>query len=135
MNPAMSATIVSGLLFLGMLLFIDLGYRIGRRRKRSTPDTTDEGSGTVDAAVFGLLGLILAFTFSGASNRLDVRRAQIVQESNAIGRAYLRVHLLPSTEQPAIRDLFRKYLDSRISAYNNIANRSAAIAELNRGTQ
>src|SRR3954451_13621787 len=127
----MTEALVALLLFFAMLLSIETGARIGRRRKSSDSRTSVDGLGTIDAAVFGLLGLILAFTFSGASERLVVRRAQIVQEANAIGTAYLRLDLLPSTEQPAIRDLFRKYLDSRISAYNNIANRSAAIAELN----
>ena len=107
MDPTMIAIAVSGLLFLAMLLFIDIGYRIGRQRKRGSPETSDEGSGTVDAAVFGLLGLILAFTFSGASNRLDVRRAQIVQESNAIGTAYLRLDLLPAADQPALRKQYK----------------------------
>jgi hypothetical protein len=86
MNPAMTAIVLSGLLFIGMLLFIDLGHRIARRRKKN-PEGSDAGSGIVDAAVFGPLGLIPAFTFNGAASRLDTRRAQIVQETNAIGTA------------------------------------------------
>ena len=41
----------------------------------------------------------------------------IVQETNDIGTAYLRVSLLPDSAQPAMRDLFRRYVDSRIEAY------------------
>src|SRR5512141_2270818 len=100
MNPALMAVTVSGILFVAMVLFIDFGYRAGRRRRALNPETADAGSGAVDAAVFGLLGLILAFTYSGASTRLDTRRAQIVQEANAIGTAYLRLDLLTTADQP-----------------------------------
>jgi len=47
---------------------IELGYRIGCKTSGS-PHTWSEGVGTIDAAVFGLLGLALAFTYSGASAR------------------------------------------------------------------
>ena len=132
-NPTMIAATVSGLLFIAMLVFIDIGFRIGKSRKKKTPETGDEGAGTVDAAVFGLLGLILAFTFSGASGRLDMRRAQIVQEANAIGTAYLRIDLLPPAEQPAIRKLFKDYLESRIEVYEKMPDAVAARAALAKG--
>ena len=133
MNPAILAIAVSGFLFVAMLVLIDVGFRIGRKRKKSTPETSDEGVGTVDAAVFGLLGLILAFTFSGASNRLDIRRAQIVQEANAIGTAYLRVDLLPASEQPAVRKLYKDYLESRIEVYEKMPDVAAAKVALAKG--
>jgi hypothetical protein len=133
MNPAMIAVVAAGILFVAMLVFIDIGFRIGKRRKKNTPETNDEGAGTVDAAVFGLLGLILAFTFSGASNRLDLRRGQIVAEANAIGTAYLRVDLLPSAEQPALRKLFKDYLESRIEVYEKLPDVTAARAALAKG--
>ncbi len=133
LNPTMIAAVVSSLLFLAMLVFVDIGFRIGKKRKKNTPETSDEGSGTVDAAVFGLLGLILAFTFSGASTRLDTRRAQIVQEANAIGTAYLRVDLLPSSEHPSIRKLFKDYLESRIEVYEKMPDVAGAKAALAKG--
>jgi hypothetical protein len=125
----------SVLLILGMLVFIDVGYRIGRRRKASISVTLNEGMGTVDAAVFGVLGLTLAFTFGGASDRLAVRRAQIVQEANAIGTAYLRVDLLPASEQPALRALYREYLESRIEVFDKFRDRAASNAALDKGSR
>ncbi len=133
MDPTMVAIVVAGLLFVAMLVCIDIGFRIGKKRKKNAPDTSDEGAGTVDAAVFGLLGLILAFTFSGASNRLDMRRAQIVQEANAIGTAYLRIDLLPASDQPPIRKLYKDYLESRIEVYDKMPDVSAAKAALAKG--
>jgi len=51
-----------------------------------------------------LLGLLLAFTFSGASSRFDARRHLIIEETNAIGTAYLRLGMLPAAAQPALRE-------------------------------
>ena len=135
MNSAFIIIGLSGLLLIGMLVFIDLGYRIGRSRRVRNPDSSTEGAGAVDAAVFGLLGLTLAFTFSGASERLAVRRAQIVQEANAIGTAYLRVDMLPSAEQPPIRALFRQYLQSRVEVFDKLPDRTASNAALNKSNQ
>ena len=118
------------LLFFGVLLFIDIGYRIGRGQRARGDPAPQEDIGPVDAAVFGLLGLTLAFTFSGASDRLTIRRAQIVQEANAIGTAYLRVDLLDAADQPPIRALFREYLDARIEVYDKFLDRTASNAAL-----
>ena len=131
----MIETIVAGCLFVMMLVSVDIGYRIGHRRKSSDPQTSIEVIGTVDAAVFGLLGLILAFTFSGASDRLVLRRAQIVQEANAIGTAYLRIDMLAQSDQPGIRELFRSYLEKRIEVFDKFRDRAASKAALEQAEQ
>ena len=56
----------------------------------------------------------------------------IAQEANDIGTAYLRVDLLPDSTQPALRILFRSYLDARIGAYNKLPDIGAALAEVKR---
>ena len=100
-----------------MLLFV--GRSIGRRRAAADPDGSHEGLGAVDGAVFGMLGLLIAFTFSGAASRFDARRALIVTEVNDIGTAWLRVDLLASDDQHTMRTLFRNYLDARLATYAN----------------
>ncbi len=122
--------VAAGCLFLAMLVSMEIGYRIGRRGRFSHTETSIEVIGTVDAAVFGLLGLILAFTFSGASDRLVVRRAQIVQEANAIGTAYLRIDVLNPSAQSPIRQLFRDYLELRIQVFDKFLDRAASAAAL-----
>jgi hypothetical protein len=117
-------------LFLGMLFFLEIGRRIGVRRRKEDAGTGGEGVGAVDGAVFALLGLLIAFTFSGASSRFDTRRQLIVEETNAIGTAYLRVDLLPAALQPALRDGFRRYLDSRLAIYRKLPDVAAAKEEL-----
>lgn len=130
MSPAILEMSVSACLLAGMLAFIEVGFRVGRRGSPRRPSGSGEGIGTVDAAVFGLLGLALAFTYSGAATRLDTRRAQIVQEANAIGTAYLRIDLLPQASQAEIRDLFRRYLDQRIEVFDKFLDREASTRAL-----
>lgn len=117
----MTLTFVASLsataLFLGMLTFFEAGRYVGKVRLKRDPDGAATGAGPAEAAVFGLLGLLLAFTFSGAASRFEVRRHLITEEANAIGTAYLRVGLLPSDAQPEMWQLFRRYLDDRVASY------------------
>jgi hypothetical protein len=107
MDLASLAALIAIALFLGILLLLDIGRRIGVRRLTDGPEGARVGTGTIEGAVFALLGLLIAFTFSGAGSRFDDRRALIVEETNYIGTAYLRLDLLPASAQPALRDLFR----------------------------
>lgn len=113
------ALVACAVLFAAIIGFIELGYRTGRRSRARNPDPSTSAVGAVEAVVFGLLGLMLAFTFAGASDRLAQRRAQIVQEANAIDTAYLRIDLLSASEQPRLRDLLRRYLERRIAVFAN----------------
>ena len=120
-------------LFAAMMVCLELGRRI--EAKRIADGRSDEGTGAVEAAMFGLLGLLLAFTFSGAASRFDARRNIVVEEANDIGTAYLRVDLLPSESQPVIREKFKQYVDSRIETYRKIPDMEAVNAELLRSQQ
>lgn len=120
-------------LFLGMLLFLEIGRRIGAGRLASDPEGLPKGVSAAEAAVFGLLGLIVAFSFSGAASRFEDRRHLITQEANAIGTAYLRIALLPTDAQPAIRALFRRYADLRAVTYAKATDVELTTARLNEG--
>ena len=80
------------------------------------------------------MGLLLAFTFSGAASRFEVRRQLIVQETNAIGTAYLRLDLLPPGDQPKLREYFRTYVDARLSVYRKLPDMEASKAEISKAT-
>jgi hypothetical protein len=119
-------------LFVGMLLFLQIGRRLGERSLALDPGEARTGLGGVEGAVFALLGLLIAFTFSGAASRFDQRRHLVTEEANAIGTAWLRIDLLPAEAQPALRDLFRSYLDSRLETYRKLPDVDAAMAEFRR---
>jgi hypothetical protein len=117
-------------LFVAMLVFLEIGHRLGRRRLERDPEAARAGVASVEGAVFALLGLLIAFTFSGAASRFDTRRHLIVDETTATSTAWSRVDLLPDEAQPAIRDSFRRYLDARLAAYRKLPDVDAAFREL-----
>jgi hypothetical protein len=100
-----------------LLACIETGRRIRLRHK---DEEASGGLSVIDGAVFGLLGLLLAFAFSGADARFEARRQLIVQETNDIGTAWLRVNLLPASAQPQLRADYRQYVDDRIAFYRDL---------------
>ena len=136
MNPygLASLALLFGL-FAGLLAFLDLGYRIGRNNFRKNHALAYEGTGTLEGALFALLGLLLGFSFAGATSRLDARHQLIIHEANAIETAYSRLDLLPATDQPPMRHLFRDYLDARVQAYEKFAHREASAQEFARASE
>jgi hypothetical protein len=119
-------------ILVGMMGTLEVGRRIGMCRMARDPEGAQAGSGVIDGAVFGLLALLIAFTFSGAAARFDARRTMIVEEANSIGTAWLRLDLLPASAQPALREKFRQYLDARLSAFRKIPDLAAAKTDLAR---
>jgi len=117
-------------LFVAMIAMQELGHRLGDRVERLDPEGAHAGTGPVEGAVFALLGLLVAFSFSGAASRFDARRQLIVQEANDVGTAYLRLDFAPPAAQPELRDLFRRYLDTRLAVYRHLPDLAAARAEL-----
>jgi hypothetical protein len=69
--------------FPGMLVLLEVGRRIGVHRLEQDPEGARAGVGTVEGAVFALLGLLIAFTFSGAASRFDARRQLIISVTAA----------------------------------------------------
>jgi hypothetical protein len=124
-------TFLFGLVFVvalsaSILVVLEAGRRIGARRLAAEGEVAAKGLGALEGAVFALLGLMIAFCFSGA------RRHLVVQEANAIGTAWLRSALLPPEAQPKARELFRRYLDSRIETYRKVPDMAAVRQELAR---
>lgn len=134
----MRQTLVASLATLGllvaMLLFLEGGRKLGARRLAKHPDGAPAGFGALEGAIFGLMGLVVAFTFSGAASRFDTRRHLIVQEANAIDTAWRRLDMLPAGAQPALRESFRRYVDARLAVYRKLPDIQAAMKELSRAT-
>ena len=131
-DPEQLGVLFAATLFLGMIVLLEVGRRAGASRLAKDPAGARTGISAVEGSLFGLLGLLIAFTFSGAASRFDARRQLITQEANNIGTAWLRLDLLPAEAQPELRDLFRRYLDSRLLTYKKLPDIEAAEAELRR---
>jgi hypothetical protein len=63
--------LLAGFIFLGILRCLEVGRRVGVRRKLRDSEDAGPGAGALEAAVYGLLALLIAFTFSGAASRFD----------------------------------------------------------------
>lgn len=114
--------------FFGILLFIEIGHRLGTRYAREQSAPALAVLSTVDTAIYALLGLMVAFTFSGAASRFETRRTLTVDEANAIGTAYLRLDVLPAASQPPLRDKFRRYTEARIAVHRLLPDIEASQA-------
>lgn len=129
------SVIMAVALFVGMLLLFEVGRRAGIRQKGQEAASARTGLGAIDAAIFSLLGLLVAFTFSGAAMRFDARRQLAIQETNSISTAWLRIDLLPIETQAELRELFRQYLDARLRVVSKLPDVDAVKDELRRCNQ
>jgi hypothetical protein len=115
------------LLFLGTLGMIEVGRQARRRSLARAPASAEAGLSALEGAIFTILGLLLAFTFSGAAGRFDERKQLVASEANSIGTAWLRLDLLQSDERSALRTLFRAYLDARLESYAHDVDQPEAV--------
>jgi hypothetical protein len=107
----LTVVVICGLLFASG----EAGFRWGRRQLVREGQDADKGLGVIEGAVFALLGLLIAFSFSSAGDRFETRRLLIAEEANAISTSYLRLDLLGSDLSAPIRPLYRDYLEVRIA--------------------
>jgi len=130
MAPFIPPFVFALVLFVGMFLMLDVGRRLGIRRRSRESETERTSLGTIEGAVFALFGLVVAFTFSGAISRFNEKRTLIAEEANTVETAYLRLSLLPVKAQPELQALFRQYIDSRLETYRNLPDMDKALAEM-----
>jgi hypothetical protein len=99
-------------LFAGVLLCLRVGWRLGRKRHADLGEDGHAGLGALEGSVYGLMGLLIAFTFTGAAARFQNRRELVTQHVNAAGTAWLRTDLLEGSTQAEVRGLLREYVDA-----------------------
>lgn len=105
------------ILLLLMTLMLEMGWWIGRHCHIKLNQTRPDSADAIIGSIFGLLALLVAFTFSGASDRFDRHRQLIQSEMSAISTAYSTIDLLKAEDQIVLRKAFVNYLDHRIDLY------------------
>jgi hypothetical protein len=117
-------TLIALSMFLSVFILLSISVVLGRRHGLKEiarhPHNKLEVVGVAEGAVFALLGLLIAFTFSGAYDRFEGRKVQTIEEANAIETAYLRLGLLPAASQPELQSSFREYMHSRLTIYKDL---------------
>jgi hypothetical protein len=108
-----------------------LGLLAGRSL-RQRGEHLREPFAALQAALLGVVGLILAFGLSLAVGRYEDRRAGVVAEANSIGTTYLRAQTLEEPLRSRSIDRLRRYTDASIRLAHAIPESGAqkrAVAE------
>lgn len=111
----LSPGLIAGALFFILILAFVSGFQIRKWNLRRNPSKETMELGAISSTLLGLLALILAFTFSMANSRFDVRRELAISEANAIGTVYLRTEFFPDSIQSALKITLKNYLEERIT--------------------
>lgn len=113
---------------------IEGGFRWGRQqRNKNNADERVDAGGSITTMVqvqLGLVAFLVAFTFSFATQRFCERRQLVIDEANAIGTTYLRAGLLPAPKSEEVREILRKYVDTKLKLRQDLlVNYDDAIAD------
>lgn len=101
--------------FLSLVLTLsEFGFRLGRLRQTNISGETRSQISTIEAALLGILGLLLGFTIAMSVSRFEQRQQDVLEEANAIGTAYLRTQLLPGDPGNSIRQSLHDYTNVRV---------------------
>jgi hypothetical protein len=109
--------VVAAIIFLLLILFNWLGYKLRRYLEEKKPEAIDEQQ-TITNSLLGLMALLLAFSFSLAASKFDNRKKLIIEESNDIGTAVLRAELFPDSTAHLLKSQFKSYIQYRVDYYN-----------------
>jgi hypothetical protein len=107
-----------------LILAAEAAFSVARRKVAIAPQKSEHFT-ALEAAMLGLLGLLLAFTTAMAEQRFSQRRDLILQEANAIEATWLRSDFFQPEEAAEVRELLRKYADARIAFYDPGADKAA----------
>jgi len=99
------------------------GYVLGRYLRQHEAKLR-EPFGVLQAALLGVVGLVLAFGLSLAVGRYEDRRAATVTEANAIGTSYLRAQLIAEPARKQSLELFPRYTDLAIQVSKEVPGSS-----------
>ena len=119
-----------GLLVFGIVLGTTLAGAFLGRRLRTHADALREPVGVLQAALLGLVALILAFGLTLAVGRYDARRAAVVATANAIGTTYLRAQTLREPMRTRSLDELVQYTDATIRLSRAVPGTPAARAAI-----
>jgi hypothetical protein len=97
-----------------VMVFIEVGYRLGGMAHRKSVDEKETPVSGVSATVLGLTAFILAFSFSIVTERYDARKALVRDDADAIRTAYLRARFLPAPDRAESERLLTDYVQARL---------------------
>lgn len=119
------------LVFVGFFMAtMAFGSWVERRGMAKSNGSAPPRSPLVETAMFTLLGLMLAFSFSAAWSRFDARLRYAVDEATAVQNLVLRVELLPAESQQRIKQSLARYIDLRLEDNKTVSPPTSQDTEL-----
>lgn len=113
-----------------LIACIAIGHVVGRKQLQAKSQEKLQIVASAEAAVFGLLALLIAFTFSSAYDRYEERKMHAIEEANLFDRAYNYIDLMPKPIQPTLRKDVRHYLELHIQMFNDVPNENKVNQDL-----
>jgi len=110
-------SVIALIIFILIIIFFWLGTRTRIIFLRKNPDQAQVDLKAINGMLLGLLGLLLAFTFSMSNSRFDSRRELVTQEANSIGTVILRTDVYPDSVRKLLRTGLKDYVEARIAFY------------------
>jgi len=113
----------------------EIGFRVGARGRERETDPSRAAATALKGSVFGLVALLLGFSFSATTARYDLRQRLVLDQANAVGTCHLRAGLLESSPGERIRASLRRYVRAHLeyaAAGDDHAALSRAGAEIDR---
>ena len=111
-----------GVLFAAIIILItcaiELGYKAGDTHPENSKKDKEKITSSNSAAILGILGFILVFTFGIVYSRYDKKKELVREEANDIRTAWLRSDFLQEQDRRETQVLLKKYVDLRIEIVN-----------------
>lgn len=120
-------------IFPATLVALFLGYQYAYRYGKMLSEKAEWSFGLGQAAVFGLIALILGFSFSYAAGRFEARSDLVVDEASSIWSTYLRASFLPPERATLFRKILIDYTATRLRTYAEVRNMRSVTESLARG--
>ena len=108
--------ILLGLTFILFIFATWIGITYGKKYAIGKKEP-EKGISVIIAGQLTLVAFVIAFVFGIASSRFDLRRTNLLIETNSIGTTYLRTDLVAEPAKSELKILLKEYVNLRVNMY------------------
>jgi hypothetical protein len=130
-----TAIVIAIFVFILVMMSYWIGHFWRMKIIKRDPEHAKTDIKPINGLLIGLLGLLLAFSFSMSNTRYDERRHLIVEEANVIGTTILRTDMYPDSMRNILRSALSDYVESRIAHYDARRDFEKAMSEFQAGQE
>jgi len=113
-----SPEVLFTLIIVLMVLFIEIGFRIGGRPQVVSAKAQHSQVRAIMGAALGLTAFMLAFTFATAQSHYEARVGAMLEETRMANDAFLQAEFMPQPARGEARRLLRQYMVDRLAIHD-----------------